>query len=91
VLGSDELADDCSGQGKPDIDPQHRNDPGQAEGHDKLAKHLEPRGAKRIEQLLAIGIERLDAGICRKRRYDERQRARDRYFGTQSEAEHQND
>src|SRR5262245_23519109 len=57
MLRGDELADDRAGEREADIHPQHRDDPGQAERDDQLAENLQPAGAERIEQLLAIGIE----------------------------------
>ena len=78
-----------AGQRQPDIHPQHRNDPGQAERHDQLAKDLPARGAERIEQLLAVAIERLHARIGGERRHDERQRRGDGDLRGEPHAEHQ--
>ena len=89
VLRSDELADDGAGQRQPDIHAQHRDDPRQAGRHDQLAKNLPARRAERIEQLLAVRIERLDAGIGGQRRHDEGQGGRDGDLRRQSHAEHQ--
>jgi hypothetical protein len=91
MLGGDELADDGPGQGQADIHPQHRDDPGQAERHDELAEHLQARGAERIEQLLAIRIDRLDARKGGERRHHQGQRSGDRDLGGDADAEHQHD
>src|SRR5258708_36806426 len=54
VLRRDELADDRAGQRKPDVDPQHRDDPRHAERHHELAEHLPPAPAKQKRKLLAV-------------------------------------
>ncbi len=49
------------------------------------------RRAERIEQLLAVGIDGLDAGIGGERRHHQGERGRDRHLGGEADAEHQHD
>ena len=86
-----ELADDRAGQGQADVHPQHRDDPGQAERNHELAEHLHPAGPQRIEQLLAVRIERLHARVGGQGRDHQGQRGGDRHLGAEADPEHQDD
>ena len=64
---------------------------GRQDGTTSLRNTCQRDGAERIEQLLAVRIERLDAGVGGQRRDHERQRGGDRDLGDEPEAEHQDD